>query len=125
MWPFRKKQPKAPAPVPFQEFLQNYVPPAPRPIENPLPVETLCPVCFTRFPAGTMPAAWPMCPDCSSEGMDLGVEPLEAFLASKTLEDLDEIAAHWNAAEGFLPRYKAHKANNIAQVRALKAAAGR
>ena len=91
MWPFRKKQPKADSSVPFQEFLRTYVPAAPRAIENPLPVETVCPVCFTQFPVGTMPADWPMCPDCSSEGMDLGVEPLEAFLASKTLEDLDEI----------------------------------
>jgi hypothetical protein len=125
MWPFRKKQPKAVASVPFQEFLRTYVPPAPRAIENPLPVETVCPVCFTQFPVGTMPADWPICPDCSSEGMDIGVEPLEVFLASKTLEDLDEIAYRWEAAEGFLPQYKSLKASNIAHLRARKAAAER
>ena len=66
-----------------------------------------------------------MCPDCSSEGMDFEVEPLEAFLTSKTLEELDDLAARWDAAEGFLPQYKARKARNIGQVRARKAAAGR
>lgn len=125
MWPFRKKQPPAPAAKSFQEFLQTYVPPAPRPIQDPLPVETVCPACFTLFPIGEMPAAWPMCPDCSSEGMDLEVEPLDAFLESRTLEDIDQIAARWDAAEGFLPQYKTLKASNIAQVRARKAAAGR
>ena len=125
MWPFRKKKSRFTASVPFQEFRRTYVPRAPAPIENPLAVETVCPACFTQFPAGTMPAAWPICPDCSSEGMDLGVEPLETFLASKTLEELDDIAAWWDAAEGFLPQYKALKASNIAQVRARKAAAAR
>lgn len=121
MWPFRKKRPSAPASTSFQAFRRTHVPPAPRPIDNPLPVEAVCPVCFTLFPAGTLPAAWPMCPDCASEGIDLGVEPLDAFLASRTLEDLDAIAAEWDAAEGFLPQYKAAKASNIAQLRARKA----
>ena len=125
MWPFRKKQPKPVASAPFQKFRQTHVPPAPRAIENPLPVETVCPVCFSQFPVGTMPADWPMCPDCSSEGMDLGVEPLEVFLASKTLEDLDEIAHQWDAAEGFLPRYKSLKASKIAYLRTRKATAER
>ena len=121
MWPFRKKQPR----VPFQEFRRTYVPAEQGVIENPLAVETVCPVCFTQFPAGTMSADWPMCPDCSSEGMDLGLEPLESFLASKTLADLDEIASQWDAAEGFLPQYKSLKAGNLAHLRARKAAAGR
>ena len=125
MWPFRKKQPKASAAEPFQDFLRSYVPPARQPIEKCLSVETVCPLCFTQFPPCTMPEAWPMCPDCSSEGMDFEVEPLETFLASRTLAELDELAARWDAAEGFLPQYKALKASNIAQVRARKAAAGR
>ena len=120
MWPFRRKNRPASDPVPFQEFLRTREPPAPRLVDDPLPEETVCPVCFTLFPAGTMPSAWPMCPECSSEGMDLGVEPLEAFLAGKTVHQLDELAARWDAAEGFLPQYKGFKAANIARLRARK-----
>jgi len=120
MWPFRKKPAKALAATPFREFLRTYVPPTPKPVSNPIGEETVCPLCFEQFPAGTVSADYPSCPDCSSEGMDFGVEPLQRFLASKTLEDLDEIAARWQAAEGFLPQHKVHKANNIAQLRARK-----
>jgi hypothetical protein len=54
--------------------------------------------------------------------MDFGVERLQAFLTAKTLEELDEIAARWQAADGFLPQYKALKAERIAHLRARKAA---
>jgi predicted amidophosphoribosyltransferase len=124
MWPFRKKPPRSPATAPFQEFLRSYVPPAPKPVHNPIQEETVCSLCFEQFPAGTVSADYPSCPDCSSEGMDCGVMPLQNFLAPKTLDELDEIARHWNAAQGFLPQYKARKANNIAQLRARKVAGG-
>jgi hypothetical protein len=122
MWPFRKKPAKAPATTSFQEFLRTYVPPTPQPVQNPIQEEMVCPLCFEQFPAGIVSADYPSCPDCSSEGLDFGVESLKDFLAAKTLEELDEIAARWQAAEGFLPQYKEHKANNIAQLRARKAA---
>lgn len=124
MWPFCKKPAKAPAAAPFQEFLRTYVPPTPQPVQNPIQEETVCPLCFEQYPAGTVSADYPSCPDCSSEGMDYGVESLHDFLASKTLKELDEIAARWQVAEGFLPQYKALKADRIAQLRARKAADG-
>ena len=122
MWPFRKKPVKAPATGSFQEFLRTYVPPAPQPVQNPIPEETVCPLCFEQFSVGTVSADYPSCQDCASEGMDFGVESLHAFLAGKTLEDLNEIAARWQAAEGFLPQYKVLKAERIAQLRARKVA---
>jgi hypothetical protein len=122
MWPFRKKPVKATASDSFQEFLRTYVPPTPQPVKNPIQEETICPLCFEQFPTGTVSADYPSCPDCASEGMDFGVEPLQAFLAAKTLEELDHIAARWQATEGFLPQYKALKAERIAQLRTRKAA---
>lgn len=108
--------------MPFQEFLRSYVPPAQKAVPDPIEEETVCPVCFEQFPAGSMSADWPSCPDCSSEGIDCELEPLRSFLASKSLEELDEIARRWNAAQGFLPQYKAKKADSIARLRARKAA---
>jgi hypothetical protein len=122
MWPFRKKPGKPPASDSFQEFLRTYVSPDPQPVQNPIQEETVCPLCFEQFPAGTVSSDHPSCPDCASEGMDLGVEPLQAFLAAKTLEELDEIAMRWQAVDGFLPRFKALKAERIAGLRARKAA---
>jgi hypothetical protein len=87
-----------------------------------LPHDTVCTRCFTRFPAGTLSAAWPTCADCTSEGMELEVAALDAFLDAHTLADLDALAARWDAAEGMRPAYKAYKAANIAALRALKAA---
>ena len=121
MWPFRKKPVKAPASSSFQDFLRTYVPPVALPVENPIQEETICPLCFEQFPAGTVSADYPSCPDCASEGMDFGVEFLEAFLAAKTVEELDDIALRWQAVQGFLPQYKALKAERIAQLRARKA----
>lgn len=122
MWPFRKKSAKAPANDSFQEFLRTYVPPTPQPVKNPIQEETICPLCFEQFPAGTVSAEYPSCPDCASEGMDFGVEPLQAFLTAKTIEELDDIALSWQAAENFLPQYKALKAERIAHLRARKVA---
>ena len=121
MWPFRKNPKKAAAASSFQEFLKTYNPPLQAPIKNPIQEETICPLCFDRFPAGTVSAEYPSCPDCASEGMDFDVEPLTAFLASKTAEDLDKIALNWQAAEGFLPQYKALKLERISELKALKA----
>ncbi len=121
MWPFRKKTVKAPAIQSFQEFLRSYAPPAVQPVKNPIQEESICPLCFEQFPAGTVSCDYPSCPECASEGIDFGVEPLEAFLANKTLEELNDIALRWQVTEGFLPQYKALKAERIAKLQARKA----
>jgi len=120
MWPFRKNPEKS-STVSFQEFRKTYVPPPQSTVKNPIQHETICPLCFERFPGGTASADYPSCPDCASEGMDFGVESLTAFLATKTIEDLDKISLHWQVAEGFLPQYKALKLERISQLRVLKA----
>jgi hypothetical protein len=120
MWPFRKKPSKAAAVSSFQEFLKTYEQPPQLPVKNPIQEETICPLCFERFAAGTVSADHPSCPDCASEGMDFGVESLAAFLANKSSGDLDKIALRWQAAEGFLPQYKALKLERISQLMALK-----
>ena len=120
MWPFRKKR-KAASPIgSFQEWRRAHVRAQAPPISNPLMVETICPLCFEQFPAGSLPSDHPSCSDCASEGMDLGVEPLTDFLAARSAEDLDSMLVRWDAAEGFRTEFKAVKAERIRQLKALK-----
>jgi hypothetical protein len=118
MWPFDKKR----RGVSFQEFRANYVPPEPVPIQNPIEVETVCPICACIFPPRSVSSEYPFCPDCSSEGMDLDVIPLKTFLESKGLPDFDEMLAHWEAADGFRPEYKQLKSDRLRHLRSLKVA---
>lgn len=92
MWPFRRRVAK-------------------------LRYQTICPVCFEQYRRGEIVAEYPMRPDCSSEAMDIEVEPLDAFLASKTYAELDDVLQRWERAEGFLPAYKDAK---TARIRALR-----
>lgn len=99
MWPFRSK-PKPSA------TLQH---------------RTICPLCFEQYEAGEIIAEYPMCPDCSSEAMDIEVEGLADFIASKTYADLDGVLRRWEQVEGFLPAYKEAKASRIRSLRDQKA----
>ncbi|MFW5432234.1 MAG: hypothetical protein ACKE5M_01260 [Methylophilaceae bacterium] len=120
MWPFRKKPVKKDTGESFQDFLRTYVPPEPMPIVNPIDVETICPLCLDRFPPGTISRDYPSCSDCSSEGMDFGVELLTEYLAGKTSEDFETMLANWETADGFLPEYKALKTKRILKLKDLK-----
>ena len=122
MWPFQKKTTKPKAATAFQEWRRSYKPPKAPPITNPIQVETICPLCFDRFPPGAVSSDYPSCPDCASEGMDFDVEPLAQFLATKSAQDFDSMYERWESAEGFLPAYKALKLDRIQQLKALKLA---
>jgi hypothetical protein len=122
MWPFRKKPVKTPLGEAFQDFLRTYVPPPQMPVQNPITVATVCPICLDRIPPGTVSSDHPYCSDCESEAMTIDVVPLGEFLAAKTIEDFDTMLAKWEAVEGFLPSYKAVKAERIVQLRELKRA---
>lgn len=113
-----KKSPTAPGS--FQEFIRTYVRPKPAPIENPTEVQTVCPLCARIYPAGSLSQAFPTCPECYSEAIEIGVQPLETFLASRTVEDLEDMLGKWEAAEGFLPEYKNLKADRIRHLKKLK-----
>jgi hypothetical protein len=121
MWPF-KKRPKVQPTGSFQEFLRTYVPPEPKPVADPFNVETVCPLCADVFPPGAVSRAYPFCPDCSSEGIDFEVQPLQDFLSNKTAGDFDEMLARWESADGFRPEYKMLKSNRIRHLKALKLA---
>lgn len=96
MWPFRPKVAK-------------------------LQYETICQLCFQQYGPGEIVADYPMCSDCSSEAMDIEVEALDTFMASKTYAELDEALKRWEQVEGFLPTYKLAKASRIRALRDQKA----
>lgn len=98
MWPFRSK-PKALAKLDY---------------------ETICPLCFERYGVREIITAYPMCPDCSSEAIDIEVEPYDSFMASKTYADLDEVLRRWEQVDGFLPAYKEAKTSRIRALRDKK-----
>jgi len=116
MWPFKKK----PAVQSFQEFRKTYVRPGAREVPNPIGAESVCPLCFDIFPPGTMPADYPFCPDCSSEGIDLEVALLADFLGGTTADDLSDLLRRWEATDGFLPAYKDLTSERIRHLIALK-----
>ena len=119
MWPFRKKAVEAHVGE-SQDFTRTYVPRAPLPIQNPIDAMTVCPLCLNHFPPGSVSSDYPVCTDCSSEGIDSLVQPISDYLASKTPEDFDDMLARWEAADGFRPEYKALKSKRIMQFKALK-----
>lgn len=82
---------------------------------------TICPLCFGRYGPGEIIAAYPTCPDCSSEAIDVEVEDFASFMASKTYADLDDVLRRWEQVEGFLPAYKEAKASRIRALRDQKA----
>ena len=118
MWPFKKKR----SVVSFQEFRRSYVPPEPIPVQNPIEVETVCPICACIYPPRSVSSEYPFCPDCSSEGMDLEVIPLKIFLNSTSLSEFDEMLARWEAVDGFRPEYKQLKSDRLRHLRSLKVA---
>jgi hypothetical protein len=122
MWPFRTKQPKAKPGQTFQEWQRSYVPPAAPPIPDPIKVESVCPLCFLRYAPGTLSSRAPFCSDCSSEGIDFPAEPLDSYLAGKSIADFDLMLQHWDSVEGFRPEYKAQKAARMRELKALKLA---
>lgn len=83
--------------------------------------QTICPLCFEQYAPGEIVAEYPMCSDCSSEAMDIEVEALGTFLASKTYAELDDVLQRWERVEGFLPAYKDAKAGRIRALRDQKA----
>ena len=83
--------------------------------------ETVCPICFIRYPAGTVRVAMPTCSDCDGEAISVGVEPVADVLAQRSLEEWDKLLRDWDATEGFLPKYKAEKSARISALRDLKA----
>jgi hypothetical protein len=54
--------------------------------------------------------------------MDLEVIPLKRFLNSKSLSELDEMLAQWEAVDGFRPEYKQLKSDRLRHLRQLKVA---
>lgn len=86
-----------------------------------LTFETICPACFERYGSGEIVAAYPACPDCSSEAMDIEVKNFSEFMASTTASELDALLTRWEQAEGFRPEYKKAKAARIRSLRDQKA----
>jgi hypothetical protein len=119
MWPFNKKR-RSVSGTSFQEFLRTYVPAVPVPVQNPIEVKTVCPLCACLFQPGSVSADFPFCPDCSSEAMDIEVLPLDGFLDSKSLADFDDMLARWEAADGFRSEYKQLKSDRLRHLRSLK-----
>ncbi len=72
-----------------------------------LSVETICPRCLERHPAGSISRQYPTCPECSSEAVDVFVVAYEEFLHRNSVEQLEEMRDKWNARTGFLPEFKA------------------
>jgi len=99
MWPFRSKPRSTP-------MLQH---------------RTICPLCFEQYGAGEIVADYPMCPDCSSEAMDIEVEGFADFMAEKTYAELNDVLQRWESTDGFLPAYKDAKAARIRALRDQKA----
>ncbi|HEY0335161.1 MAG TPA: hypothetical protein VGC74_15885 [Stenotrophomonas sp.] len=116
MRPFNKN----PAVQSFQEFLKTYVRPPVREVLNPITTESVCPLCCDIFQPGTIPADYPFCPDCSSEGIDFEVALLADFLGRTTADDLSDLLKRWEAADGFLPAYKELKSERIRHLIALR-----
>ena len=116
MWPFKKK----PAVQSFQEFQKSYVRPVAREVPNPITTESVCPLCCDILPPDTVSVDYPFCPDCSSEGIDFEVVPLDDFLGRTTVAELNDLLRRWEATEGFLPAYKELKSQRIRHLIALR-----
>lgn len=80
----------------------------------------ICPVCFRRYSAMTIPKEYPLCPDCDSEAIGVEVVPLGDFLNETSLAQLEEISADWSASQEFLPDYKQTKQRRIDDLIARK-----
>jgi hypothetical protein len=92
-----------------------------RPKKTKLTYPTICSLCFERYGPGEIAADYPMCPDCSSEAMEIEVENFASFMASKTYADLEDALQRWQQVEGFRPAYKEAKASRIRALRDEKA----
>jgi uncharacterized protein (DUF2225 family) len=75
--------------------------------------ETVCPICFTVFRKGSIPAEYPACPHCESEAIGADVQNIEHFLRENTVGALQELLSRWQKAAGFNPQYKSAKAGRI------------
>jgi hypothetical protein len=114
MWPFRKRKP---IPLILKRRQPPYGPPDLRKIDE----ETICPACLVRFPSGKLFIAYPFCPDCGSEGMDIRAELFTAYLAGKTVTDFDKMLRRLETAD-LLPQFKAAMRQRMLDLRALKVA---
>lgn len=96
MQPFKKKSTVRP----FQEIRQEYGRSEVHEVPNPIGTESVCPLCCDIFPLGTLSADYPICPDCSSEGIDSDVVPLADFLDRTTVDKLNDSLRHWETLGG-------------------------
>ena len=75
-----------------------------------------CPLCFSIFRKMQVDPAYPMCGDCSSEGLDFELVPFGEFLGQTSVERLHEIERDWAQSTEFLESYKTAKAARIQSV---------
>lgn len=118
MRPFKKK----PRVQPFQKTRQEYRRSDVHEVPNPIGTETVCPLCCYILAPGTVSADYPICPDCSSEGIDFDVVPLADFLDRTTVDKLNDSLRRWESLDGFLPAYKELKSERIRYLISLKQA---
>lgn len=104
----------------FQEFRRTYVRPEPTPVKNAMQAEAICPVCAEIFPPGSVSKDFPTCPECYSEAIEVEVQPLGSFMASKTVRELEDMLTRWEATQGFRPEYKKLKADRLRHLIHLK-----
>lgn len=69
--------------------------------------EFVCPVCFATHRRGGT------CGDCGSEAIEVDLVPMKDFLSGVTVAEMEDTAARWREATGFLETYKAAKQARI------------
>lgn len=57
--------------------------------------ELICPFCFTLFPAGVLDEEVPLCRECNALGRSIVTEPLEEFLGSVSMIELEKLRSSW------------------------------